>query len=86
MAQALHERYFPRILDGVGGWLTAEIAAGRIRDLPVPPLVQQMIGPLLLHFLLKPVAALRDDASEVYETEDTIELFAQAFVRAVGHP
>lgn len=83
--QALHERYFPRMLDGVGRWPADEIAAGRIRDLPVVPLLQQMIGPLALHLRLRPVAEHLDGA-DLPATEDTVEIFAEAFLRAVGRP
>ncbi|WP_328733837.1 hypothetical protein [Streptomyces bobili] len=36
---------------GVGRWPAGEITAVRIRDLPVMPLLQQMIGPLVSHLL-----------------------------------
>ena len=84
LVQALHERYFPRMLDGVGRWLASEIEAGRIRGLPVVPLLQQMIGPLVFHLLLRPVA--EPGGTDLPTTEETVEIFAEAFLRAVGCP
>lgn len=85
MVQALHERCLPRLLDGVGRRLTSEIAAGRIRDLPMVPLLQQMSGPLVFHLLLRPVAEHPEGAGPP-TTEETAEIFAEAFPRAVGRP
>lgn len=82
LVQALHQRYFPRMLDDIGQWLASEIAAGRIRDLPLLPLIQQMIGPVLVHFLLRPVTEHLQGA-DLPATEEAIEVFAQAFLRAV---
>src|SRR6266498_4620938 len=56
-------RYFPRALDSVGGWLAAEVRTGRIRALPVPLLIQQLIGPLGVHLLFRPAMARRDRKS-----------------------
>ena len=50
----IFQRYFPRALDSVGGWLAAQVRAGRIRDLPVPLLIGQLIGPLAVHLLFRP--------------------------------
>jgi hypothetical protein len=36
----------------VGEWLAAEIAAARIRNLPVPLLLQQMLAPIAVHTLV----------------------------------
>ncbi|CAM5718533.1 hypothetical protein SGLAM104S_09418 [Streptomyces glaucescens] len=72
MVQALHERYFPRMLHGAGRRLLGEVAAGRIRDLPVVPLLRQMVGPLAFHPLLCPVAEHLDDTN-LPATEETVE-------------
>ncbi|MFE4451687.1 TetR/AcrR family transcriptional regulator [Streptomyces sp. NPDC056796] len=80
--RAVYERLFPRLLDGIGRWLTEEIAAGRIRDLPLLPLMQQMTGPVLFHFLLRP-ALEHLQRAELPTTEETLEVFTQNFLRAV---
>lgn len=75
----------PRMLAGLGDWLATEVAAGRIRDLPLLLLTQQMVSPLLMHFLLRPVTS--QVAAEYLTTKsEAIETFAQAFLRAVALP
>ncbi|MFJ1901619.1 MULTISPECIES: TetR/AcrR family transcriptional regulator [unclassified Streptomyces] len=75
----------PRMLAGLGQWLAAEVAAGRIRDLPLLLLIQQMVSPLLLHFLLRPVTG--QVAAEYLTTKgEAVDTFAQAFLRAVALP
>jgi AcrR family transcriptional regulator len=81
----IFQRYFPRALTSVGGWLAAEVRAGRIRALPVPLLIQQLIGPLALHLLLRP-AMERGPALELSSVEETCAVFADAFLRAVAVP
>ncbi|MEU2977361.1 TetR family transcriptional regulator [Streptomyces hirsutus] len=85
VVQSVYQRFFPRLLDGVGQWLTEEIAAGRIRDLPPLLLIQQMAGPVLSHLLLRPAAAHLPGA-DLPSTEEAIEVFAQNFLRAVALP
>lgn len=73
-----------RMLSGIGPWMRHQIAAGRIRDLPVTMLVQQMAFPMLLHFLLRPVLA--DVLDDLPPSEETCEIFTQAFLRAAALP
>lgn len=72
----------PRMLAVVGDWLTTEIRAGRIRDLPVPLLIHQFTAPLVVHVLLRPIAV---DAAgiDLPDIDQTCDIFADAFVRAV---
>jgi AcrR family transcriptional regulator len=79
----IFQRYFPRSLDSVGGWLAAEVRAGRIRGLPVPLLIQQMIGPLAVHLLFRP-AMERGAGLDLPSVAETCEVFADAFLRAVA--
>jgi AcrR family transcriptional regulator len=81
----IFQRYFPRVLDSVGGWLAAEIRAGRIRGLPVPLLIQQLIGPLAVHLLFRP-AMTRELGWDLPSVEETCAVFADAFLRAVTVP
>ena len=73
----------PRMLAGVGQWLAGEIAAGRIRDLPLPLLIQQMLAPIAVHTMLRPVV---DNIPEVElpELDQACAVFADAFLRAVA--
>lgn len=76
-------RYFPRVLDSVGGWLAEEVAAGRIRPLPVPLLIQQLIGPLVVHLLFR-LTMTRGVGWEPPSVQASCEVFADAFLRAVA--
>ena len=55
--------------------------AGRIR--PLPLLLQQMIGPLAVHMLLRP-ALTRELGRDLPSVEETCAVFADAFLRAVA--
>jgi AcrR family transcriptional regulator len=81
----IFQMYFPRTMDSVGGWLAAEVREGRIRALPVPLLIQQMVGPLAVHLLFRP-AMVRMAGPDLPSVEDTCAVFAEAFLRAVAVP
>ncbi|MEE1940455.1 TetR/AcrR family transcriptional regulator [Streptomyces sp. TRM 70361] len=83
--QVMAQRFVPRMLDGVGRWLAHEVAAGRIRALPPLLLMQQMMSPVLFHFLMRPVFQ-GVSAVDLPETETATEVFTQAFLRAVALP
>ena len=73
----------PRMLATIGPWLTAEVAAGRIQDLPLPVLVQQMIAPIAMHTMLRPTLE-SVPVIELPPLTDCVEMFADSFVKAVG--
>jgi AcrR family transcriptional regulator len=77
-------RYFPQALSGVGGWLQAQVHVGRIRDVPVQLLLQQLIGPLLAHLLMR--SALPGVADHEAELERICSVFTSGFLRAVAVP
>lgn len=72
----------PRMLASMGGVLQAEVDAGRLRPLPLPLLVQLMIGPVVAHLFVRPVLGqvLGDDLPGI---EESCDVFAEAFLRAV---
>jgi AcrR family transcriptional regulator len=73
----------PRILASLGNWLTREIAAGRIRDLPLPLLIQQLIAPVAVHMLVRPaVPALPQLAMP--DLDVVCDVFTDTFIRAVS--
>lgn len=82
-AQSIYQHALPRMLGGVGQWLTDEATAGRIRPLPPLLLMQQLAGPLITHFLMRPAAYLT--GTELPTTEEVIDFFTQTFLRAVAH-
>jgi AcrR family transcriptional regulator len=84
-AGRIFHRYFPRLLGSVGAWLEAEVRAGRIRALPLLLLVQQMVGPLAMHMLLRP-ALTRELGPELPGVEEACAVFADAFLRSVAVP
>ncbi|WP_047869138.1 TetR/AcrR family transcriptional regulator [Nocardiopsis sp. RV163] len=75
--------FFPRMLAGLGGWLAAEVAAGRVRDLPVPLLAQQMLAPIVVHCMLRPAL---DKVEEIAfpPIGDVGAVLAESFLRAVA--
>jgi AcrR family transcriptional regulator len=81
--QALAQHTAPRMLASVGQWLAAEIAAGRIRDLPLPLLIQQMLAPITMSTMMRPVLDAIPEL-EVPELDEACAVFADAFLRAAA--
>ncbi|SOX52357.1 TetR family transcriptional regulator [Mycobacterium ahvazicum] len=73
----------PRLLTALGGWFAGEIRAGHIRDLPLPLLAQQLLGPILIHMLSRPVLPNVTGWS-MPEVDTVCDVFADNFVRAVA--
>jgi AcrR family transcriptional regulator len=82
-AQALLQFFAPRMLAGVGQWMAGEIAAGRIRDLPLPLLIQQMLAPIAIHAMARP-AADRIPEVEMPPLSEACAVFADNFLRSVA--
>ena len=78
IAARIFARYFPRVRASLGGWMATQVRAGRMRDIPVPLLMQQLIGPLLAHVLMRPAVG-----GEV-DLEHACSAFTATFLRAVG--
>jgi hypothetical protein len=73
----------PRLLGSLGAWLSGEITAGRVRDVPLPLLIQQLIAPIAMHMLVRPaVSAL--PGVEMPDLDIVCDTFADTFVRAVA--
>jgi AcrR family transcriptional regulator len=84
--QSLVRHATPRMLGHVGGWLAGEVDAGRIRDLPIPLLVQQLMAPMLIHQFTRPIADTTSALGELPDIDTVCDVFADAFVRAVAAP
>ncbi|MGC9671523.1 TetR/AcrR family transcriptional regulator [Planosporangium sp. 12N6] len=81
--QSLLRHKAPRLFTVIGEWLSAEIRAGRVRDVPLPLLLGQFVAPVVIHMLLRP--AMSGLAFiELPDVEQTCDVFADAFVRAVA--
>lgn len=52
--QALSRYAAPRMFGALGAWFDAEIRAGQIREQPVLVLAQQLLGPIVIHMLMRP--------------------------------
>lgn len=52
--QSLTRYAAPRMLGTLGAWFETEIRAGRIKDQPLLVLIQQLLGPIVLHMLMRP--------------------------------
>jgi AcrR family transcriptional regulator len=81
--QTLTQHAAPQMLEVLGAWLTSQVQRGRIRDLPLPLLIQQLMGPVLMHMLGRPAL----DNLAVVELPDLgtmCTVFAENFVRAVA--
>ncbi|ERG69221.1 TetR/AcrR family transcriptional regulator [Segniliparus rugosus] len=77
---ALAQHTAPRMLASLGRWLADEIAAGRIRDMPLLVLMQQMVAPVVMHTALRP-AAENVVGLAFPELHESCEIFAEAFLR-----
>ena len=73
----------PRLLASIGAWLTAQMHAGHIREMPVIVLLQLLIAPVSVHMLTRPsVGSIA--AIELPELDAVCDLFADAFLHAVA--
>uniref|UniRef100_UPI0035564C17 TetR/AcrR family transcriptional regulator n=1 Tax=Streptomyces halstedii TaxID=1944 RepID=UPI0035564C17 len=84
-ARTLLLHFIPRMFASLKPWLTAEIEAGRIRDLPPLLLIQQMTSPLIMHILIRPATDQVPDMPSL-PLDDVCDTFADAFLRAVALP
>jgi AcrR family transcriptional regulator len=81
--QALAQHTAPHMLAGVGQWLTTEIAAGRIRDLPLALLIHQLLAPIGIHTMVRPAIGAVPEV-QLPELDEACAVFADAFLRAVA--
>jgi AcrR family transcriptional regulator len=72
----------PRLLASIGAWLNAQIAAGRIRELPRALLIQQLVAPVAMHMLMRP-ATPEITGLELPDLDTVCDIFTDTFVRAV---
>lgn len=83
VARSLATYTVPRVAGVIGGWLSEEIQAGHIRDLPVPLLVQQLLAPMAIHIMLRPTVS--DLPGGEFPDLDTVcDVFTDIFLQGVG--
>ena len=73
----------PQVLAVLGHWLTTEIGAGRIRDLPQPLLVQQLLAPMVVHMMLRPNEANLPGV-DMPDIDTVCDVFTDNFLRAAS--
>jgi hypothetical protein len=72
-----------RSLADLRSWLDTQVAASRIRDVPRPLLLQQLLSPIAVHCMMRRgLAAVPQTA--VPGIEECCDVFADAFMRAVA--
>jgi AcrR family transcriptional regulator len=81
--QTLAQHAVPRMLDVLGTWLNAQVQRGRIRDLPMPLLIQQLMGPMVMHMLVRPALATVA-VVELPDMDTVCTELAANFVRAMA--
>lgn len=74
----------PRMFGLLARWLSAEVAAGRVRDLPMLLLIQQLMAPALMHVFTRP-AAEHVALVPVPDIDTVCDVLADTFVRAVAN-
>lgn len=81
--QSLVAHAAPRMLTLLGGWLAGEVSAGRVRDLPIVLLVQQLMAPMMIHLFMRPVAE-STAVAHLPDIDTVCEVFTDTFVNAVA--
>jgi AcrR family transcriptional regulator len=72
----------PRTASSLRSLLLPHVRAGRLRALPFPLLVELLLGPIVVHLLMRP--ALEPVlGAELPSVDETSEILAAAFLRAV---
>lgn len=80
--EALSQHAAPRMLEVLGSWFAAQIDRGAIRDIPIPLLIQQLTGPMLVHMLGRP--ALLTLGVGLPDIDATCREFTTNFMRVVA--
>jgi AcrR family transcriptional regulator len=81
--QTLTQHAAPRMLDVLGSWLNVQVRQGRIRDLPMQLLIQQLMGPMVMHMLARP-ALSTVAVVELPDLDTVCTVLAANFVRAMA--
>lgn len=81
--QNLLKQNAPRLLAALGGWLSGQVQAGRLRDLPLPLLIQQLVAPIAMHMLVRPVMP-QIPGIELPDLDTVCDTFTDTFLGAAG--
>ena len=80
--QALSRYAAPRMFGALGAWFDEEIRAGHIREQPVLVLAHQLLGPIVIHMLMRP-AVPNVPGLTLPDVEAVCAEFAANFIGAV---
>lgn len=83
--RTLAQHVASRALAGPGQWLATAMKAGRIREMPLPLLMNQLVGPIVAHLLSRP-ALNGIPGFDLPPVEQVCDVLADAFLRAVALP
>ena len=81
--RSLVEHAAPRMFGVLGHWLDGQMRDGHVRDLPAPLLAQQLLAPMVFHLFTRP-AAQKAALPSLPDIDTVCDVFADAFLRAVG--
>ena len=73
--------FAPRLLGALGGYLLAQMEAGRLRRMHPVLAVQSFAGPVILHVLLRPL--IEEGLGMRLDSEAAVREFAAAWVRGM---
>jgi len=82
-AEYVRGTYLPRVTGVILPWLEDLVRSGEIRPLPIPLLVQLLVGPIGAHVFLGPVLA-RTTGLQPPSREEVSDGLIDAFMRAVA--
>ena len=82
-AEYVRSTYLPRVTDVILPWLEGLVRAGEIRPLPIPLLIQVLVGPIGAHVFLGPVLT-RTTGLQPPSREEVCDGLIDAFMRAVA--
>ncbi|WP_238305267.1 MULTISPECIES: TetR/AcrR family transcriptional regulator [Mycobacterium] len=83
VARSLVTYTAPRVAGVLGQWLSNEVGRGRIRDIPVPLLIQQLLAPITIHMFLRPTGH-PVPAAELPDIDAVCDVFTDIFLRGVA--
>lgn len=81
VAKSIAQRNAPRVFGVLGSWLDKEVSSGRIRDLPLPILLNLFVAPVAANILLGP--AIASEEREI-DMDELCDIFAEAFIRGTA--
>jgi AcrR family transcriptional regulator len=83
-AEYVRSTYLPRVTNVILPWLEALVRSGEIQPMPIPLLLQLLVGPIGAHVFLGPVLT-RTTGLQPPSREEVCDGLIDAFMRAVAY-